>query len=141
MNAGLAGASAVGYSSIGLREGTVSSPLPSDSAVRTDAERDLRPRSSSVRAQLSRILRSRTFLNATALGKLLHHIVEETLQGRASELKEYALGVDVFNRGSDFDPRADTIVRVQARRLRAKLDAYYRAEHDGDPYREETTTA
>ena len=53
--------------------------------------------------------------------------------GRRDELKEYALGVDVFNRGADFDPRTDTIVRVQARRLRAKLQQYDETEGRADP--------
>ena len=53
------------------------------------------------------------------------HLVEQALSGRAGELKEYAIGVDVFDRPPSFDPRTDTIVRVQARRLRGKLDAYY----------------
>ena len=41
-------------------------------------------------------------------------------------------GVDVFGRGPDFDPRADTIVRVQARRLRAKLHEFYAVEGHAD---------
>jgi len=54
----------------------------------------------------------------------LSHIVAATLEGKGGELKEYALGVDVFDRGDSFDPKTDTIVRVQARRLRSKLEAY-----------------
>jgi hypothetical protein len=78
-----------------------------------------------VMAQLGRILDSETFSKALVLRHFLQFLVERTLQGRSDEIKEYALGVDVFDRGSDFDPRTDTIVRVQARRLRAKLDEYY----------------
>ena len=48
-------------------------------------------------------------------------------------MKEYTLGVDVFDRGSDFDPRTDTIVRVQARRLRARLAEYYAGPGAADP--------
>jgi hypothetical protein len=48
-------------------------------------------------------------------------------------LKEYALGVDVFDRPQSFDPRTDTIVRVQARRLRAKLKEYYATHGQHDP--------
>ena len=91
------------------------------------------PRSSAVQAQLARVLRSRKFVQATALSRLLRHVVQRTLEGRRDELKEYALGVDVFNRGADFDPRTDTIVRVQARRLRAKLQEYYETEGRADP--------
>ena len=47
------------------------------------------------------------------------------LTGRAGKLKEYVLGRDVFDRGPSYDPRADSIVRVEARRLRTKLRHYY----------------
>jgi hypothetical protein len=50
-----------------------------------------------------------------------------------NEVKEYSLGVEVFGRGEAFDPRTDTIVRVQARRLRSKLKDYYDAEGQTDP--------
>jgi hypothetical protein len=64
---------------------------------------------------------------------MLRYVVERTLEGRTDELKEYALGVDVFGRGASFDPRVDTIVRVQARRLRSKLEGYYNIEGRMDP--------
>jgi hypothetical protein len=51
--------------------------------------------------------------------------VERALMGHPEELKEYALGRDVFNRGEDYDPRVDSIVRVEAQRLRRKLREYY----------------
>lgn len=85
-----------------------------------------------VRGQLMRILGSQTFAHAAMLRRLLQHLVEKGLSG-AQELKEYVVGVDVFDRGSDFDPRTDTIVRVQARRLRTKLDEFYRNEGAADP--------
>ena len=50
-------------------------------------------------------------------------------------LKEYTLGVEVFGRGGDFDPRQDTIVRVQARRLRERLVDYYALSGTADPVR------
>ena len=83
-------------------------------------------------AQLRRILDSETFSRTLVLRRFLQFLVERTLQDRTDEIKEYALGVDVFDRGSDFDPRTDTIVRVQARRLRAKLDEYYEGSGGAD---------
>ncbi len=83
-------------------------------------------------AQLGRIIDSETFAKAPVLRRFLQFLVERTLQGRTDETKEYALGVDVFDRGSDFDPRTDTIVRVQARRLRAKLEEYYACSRHAD---------
>jgi predicted ATPase len=84
------------------------------------------------RAHAQRVLASDTFSKAHSLRRLLAYVVDETLAGRADQLKEYAIGVEVFGRGAAFDPRADTIVRVQARRLRAKLDEYYAAEGYAD---------
>src|SRR5262245_40064484 len=90
------------------------------------SERPLSPEP--IRAQLARILRSRTFSNAPSLIRFLRYVVERTIEGKAEELKEYAIGVEVFDRGESFDARTDTIVRVQARRLRSKLKEYYDAE-------------
>jgi predicted ATPase len=78
-----------------------------------------------VRAHVRRVLDSEAFSKAHSLRRLLAYVVDETLAGRADTLKEYTIGVEVFDRGDGFDPRADTIVRVQARRLRSKLEQYY----------------
>lgn len=59
------------------------------------------------------------------MSRFLRFVVERTLASRANELKEYAIGVEVFDRRPDYDPRVDPVVRVEARRLRAKLQAYY----------------
>jgi tetratricopeptide (TPR) repeat protein len=85
-----------------------------------------------VQEQLERILASGSLGHAEALVRLLRFVVQETLEGRASQLKEYTLGVEVFQRGPEFDPRIDTIVRTQARRLRAKLHEYYSVQRDED---------
>ena len=95
-----------------------------DPTRRAEAEGDADVSPDEAMAQLGRILDSETFSKALVLRRFLQFLVERTLQGRTDEIKEYALGVDVFDRGSDFDPRTDTIVRVQARRLRAKLEEY-----------------
>jgi hypothetical protein len=83
-------------------------------------------------ATLARILESRTFRDAPVLSRLLRHLVDHALRGEADRLKEYAVGLEVFGRRESFDPRTDTIVRVQARRLRARLKEYYEAEGRGD---------
>jgi predicted ATPase len=87
----------------------------------------------SIRAELERILRSKTFCNAPMLSRLLAHVVKQTLSGNTHGLKEYSVAVEVFDRGESFDPRDDTIVRVQARRLRAKLQEFYSLEGRADP--------
>lgn len=85
-----------------------------------------------VREQLERILRSETFQQADRLKRFLAFIVEEAMGGRQAELKEYVIGAQVFRKEESFDPRTDPIVRVQARRLRAKLMRYYREEGRAD---------
>jgi serine/threonine-protein kinase len=85
-----------------------------------------------VRKQLDRILTSATFRQVDRLKRFLSFIVSEALEGRADQLKEYVIGVQVFSKESSFDPRADPIVRVQARRLRTRLVRYYREEGGSD---------
>jgi serine/threonine-protein kinase len=87
---------------------------------------------SATRQQLERILASPTFQQVDRLKRFLQFIVGEHLDGRGDELKEYVVGVQVFGKEPSFDPRTDPIVRVQARRLRARLDRYYRAEGQHD---------
>lgn len=80
-----------------------------------------------VESELERLLGSRELRGSKALADLLRYCVEQTLAGNPQQLKEYWIGVNVFRRGDDFDPAADPIVRVQARRLRHKLEAHYRS--------------
>jgi TolB-like protein/Flp pilus assembly protein TadD len=85
-----------------------------------------------VHEQLARLLASKTFLQVDRLKRFARFIVQEALAGRGADLKEYVIGVQVFEREQSFDPRTDPIVRVQARRLRARLDRYYREEGHAD---------
>jgi TolB-like protein len=78
-----------------------------------------------IRAELDRILGADVLAGATRLSRLLRYIVERTISGEGDQLKEYVLGVEVFDRPPSYDPRLDSIVRVEARRLRAKLEEYY----------------
>lgn len=86
-----------------------------------------------VRLQLERILAARRFANAEKLSLFLRYIVEATLRGEENELKETLIGVQVFGRKPDYDPKADSTVRVEAGKLRARLAEYYEAEGSGDP--------
>jgi len=86
-----------------------------------------------VRQQLRRILDSDAFRRSARMERFLTLAVERTLLGHPDELKEYVLGRDVFNRGEDYDPRLDSIVRVEAQRLRRKLQEYYDSEGSDDP--------
>lgn len=79
------------------------------------------------------ILRSPTMSGCARLSQLLSFVVASTLRGEAEQLKETTIGVYVFGRTPDYDPKVDTIVRSQAWRLRAKLRKYYASEGANDP--------
>jgi TolB-like protein/tetratricopeptide (TPR) repeat protein len=78
-----------------------------------------------IRAQVEKILASRLFSRSDRLIRFLRFSVEQALAGNGDQLKEQLIGIEVFDRKPDYDPRIDPIVRVEARRLRAKLKAYY----------------
>src|SRR5712692_10576118 len=88
-----------------------------------------------VREELEKVLASRSFRSADRMRRFLSYVVELTIEGKCDDLKEYALGVEVFDREQSFDPRVDPIVRVEARRLRKKLEEYYEQEGAHDPLR------
>ncbi len=88
-----------------------------------------------VRAELERILACAALRDAELLKRFLRYVVEETLAGKADQLKEYRLGVEVFERQDSFDPRLDPVVRMAAGRLRKKLQEYYDSEGRQDPIR------
>ncbi len=85
-----------------------------------------------IRQQLARISSSATFQQVDRLKRFLEFVVLETVSGRGNQLKEYVLGIQVFDKEDSFDPRTDPVVRVQARRLRTRLTKYYQEEgaHD-----------
>lgn len=91
------------------------------------------PSAEAVRQQLGRVLASDGFANAERMSRFLRYVVERTLAGEADRLKEYAIGVDVFDRSEEYDPRVDSIVRVEAARLRTKVDEYYNQRGLDDP--------
>jgi TolB-like protein/Tfp pilus assembly protein PilF len=77
---------------------------------------------------LEKILNSQIFRRSNRIRRFLRYLVTRSLNAAADSPKEYALGLEVFDRGTDYDPRLDPIVRVEARRLRAKLAKYYETE-------------
>lgn len=86
-----------------------------------------------IRQQLARIIASSGFGRSDLLARFLRFIVESTLRGEAEKLKEWVIGVEAYSRGPEFDPRVDSIVRTEARRLRRKLADYYASEGRNDP--------
>jgi Tol biopolymer transport system component len=89
----------------------------------------------SIRVHLEKILASPRFAHSERLKRFLRFSVEEALGGRAENLKEYTLALEVFDKAASHDPGADPIVRVEARRLRARLKEYYETEGLTDPIR------
>jgi serine/threonine-protein kinase len=83
-------------------------------------------------AQLERVLASETFQRAERLSRFLRYVVEQGLAGDNTALKEYAIGLHVFDKPESFDTRVDPIVRVEAGRLRAKIRDYYDSEGSND---------
>ena len=91
------------------------------------------PDPDAIRRQLERILASPGFAASAGLGRLLRAVVERTLAGEGDQLKEYVIATEVMDRPESYDPRLDSSVRVQARRLRARLDEFYAGPGAGDP--------
>src|SRR5208283_4179798 len=90
-------------------------------------------RSQDVEAELARILASPVFRNAPRHSRFLSFVVHRMLEGRADSVKEYVIGLEVFERAADYDPGSDPIVRAEARRLRSRLSEYYAGPGSNDP--------
>ena len=93
----------------------------------------MEPSADEIRLQLDRLLASDGFANADRMSGFLRYVVERALAGESDQVKEYVIGVAVFGRDEQYDPRLDSIVRVEARRLRTKLDEYYAGSGRHDP--------
>ena len=91
------------------------------------------PTREEIQDQLDRILRSSLFARSERMSRFLRFSVENSLASPGSAIKEYLVGVEVFDRPADYDPQVDPIVRVEARRLRAKLKSYYGDAGSADP--------
>lgn len=83
--------------------------------------------------QIQKVLQSASFRNASMLQHLLQYLAAKADGHGPETLKEYTIGVEAFGRPQDFDPKTDTIVRVQIHRLRQKLKEYYDSDGVHDP--------
>ena len=88
---------------------------------------------SAIREQLARMVESPGFVSSARICRFLTHIVNRTIDGDIDSLKELSVAMEVFDRTSEYDPNIDAIVRVEARRLRTKLKAYYEGQGACDP--------
>ncbi|HEX5000792.1 MAG TPA: tetratricopeptide repeat protein [Terriglobia bacterium] len=88
-----------------------------------------------VEEQVQKILRSAGFARCVRMRRFLEYTVHETLSGRGGLLKEYSIALNVYDKPPSFDPRFDSIIRVEAGRLRAKLRKYYETDGREDAVR------
>jgi hypothetical protein len=88
-----------------------------------------------MRDQLGRILQSPHFSKARKKSRFLEFVCEQALLGNADKLNEYVIGVDIYERGADFNPQDDAIVRVQAHEIRKALKDYYSEDGRDDLWR------
>jgi TolB-like protein/tetratricopeptide (TPR) repeat protein len=86
-----------------------------------------------IRQELNRILQSSMFVQSDRLTRFLRYAVEHAISDRNEPLKEYIIGTEVYDRKPPYHPSQDSIVRTEARRLRAKLKEYYETEGKEDP--------
>ena len=85
------------------------------------------------KAELEAVLASGTFARAQNLARLLRYLCTRYFEGRASDLKEYNIGVEALGRPPGFDPASNSIVRVELHRLREKLKRHYEVDGQNDP--------
>jgi tetratricopeptide (TPR) repeat protein len=78
--------------------------------------------------QLEMVLADRRFASSERNAKFLRYVVERTLEGKTDQIKETVLATEVYGRPVGYDPKSDSIVRVEATRLRQKLRNYYENE-------------
>jgi hypothetical protein len=84
-------------------------------------------------AQVEKLVGSQVLHGSESLCKLLRYLAKHALDHPGTPIKEYQIATEVFGRSDDFDPQLDSMVRVQAGRLRAKLAEYYSANGADDP--------
>ena len=83
--------------------------------------------------QIEKLVGSQTLHGSESLCKLLRYLAKHALDHPGVPLKEYQIATEVFGRQADFDPQLDSMVRVQAGRLRTKLAEYYASEGAANP--------
>lgn len=88
-----------------------------------------------IRRELARILASPNFDASERNRHFLSYVVEEALAGRAGRIKAYSVATEVFGREPKFDPQLDSIVRIEAGRLRRSMERYYLTDGRASPLR------
>ncbi len=85
------------------------------------------------RAEVQAVFQSGLFDKAPRLGKFFLYICDRYFEGNADQIKEYSIAVEALGRSENFDSKRDSIVRVEAHRLRKRLDEYYKGSGADHP--------
>ncbi len=85
--------------------------------------------------ELGSVCASPQFVKAERMCAFLRFIVIRSREGALDRLKEAVIGIEVFGREPGYDPKADPIVRTEARRLRQRLQEYYDGPGTAQPMR------
>src|SRR5580700_3106735 len=80
------------------------------------------------KSEVTLLLASGIFNRAPNLVQILSYICSKHFEGAPEEIKEYNIAVEALGRPADFDQKRDSIVRVEAHRLRKRLREYYENE-------------
>src|SRR5246500_5545539 len=83
-------------------------------------------------AEIEKLVASHALHGSESLCKLLRYLAKQAVEHPGVPVKEYQIATEVFGRQADFDPQLDSMVRVQAGRLRSKLAEYYSSEGTND---------
>jgi hypothetical protein len=83
--------------------------------------------------QVDRLVASHALHGSESLCKLLRYLARHAIDHPGAPIKEFQIATEVFGRSADFDPQLDSMVRVQAGRLRTKLAEYYNSDGTDDP--------
>jgi hypothetical protein len=83
--------------------------------------------------QVDRLVTSHALHGSESLCKLLRYLAKHAIDHPRVPIKEFQIATEVFGRSADFDPQLDSMVRVQAGRLRTKLAEYYNSDGGDDP--------
>jgi TolB-like protein len=86
-----------------------------------------------IRDQLDKILADSRFVRSERLCRFLRYTIEKHIAGQSREIKEFSIATEVYDKPSSYDPTVDSLVRVEASRLRSKLRDYYATTGSSDP--------
>ncbi len=90
------------------------------------------PERDEILRQLERILIDRRFTSSERNAGFLRYVVKRTIEGKSDEIKEVVIANEIYGRSTDYNPKTESIVRVEATRLRSKLQSYYEQEGRDD---------